>query len=575
MKFTAKTKLLYTYLKRYKLWALLGAFFMITGVILLIPTPLLTMYLIDTVLPKSDISMLTYICLLCILILILNGVCNNFQNYYFNKFNYKVIFDIQLDILEVFQLTSSQYRQQKQTGYLMSRINDDPNRLQNLFADTYISILKDFITLIIGSSIIFVLHWKLALISLILLPIFIYTLQKFGKKIKNISATLFEYNAQFVKKLQESISLLDTFIVFNAEKYDTIKLLNYQKKTIRTGIKKSIIQNLASSLVSIISGLGPLLVLWYGISEIIHNRLTLGQLIAFNSFLGYIFGPTSRLISTFLNMQQALAAWDRVFDVLTKSPLMKKSNQSTEKIIEGEICFKNVNLHLDEKLILNNINFIIPKKQTIAIVGESGGGKSSLISLITQINQHSSGKLLIDNVDINELNSLRKQIALVQQEPVLFADTIKNNIKIGKFNATDDEVLKATRIANIHDFIMSLPNQYNTLLNERGMNMSIGQKQRIAIARCIIRNPAIFIMDEPTSNLDADTEKNIMSSLSDFIKSRTTIIIAHKLSSITFADKIIVIEKGQIVEEGTHEELVLNNKNYSKLWYLQQNYITN
>jgi len=563
-----KWKVLYGYLKRYKKKALCGALFMALNVLALLPTPLLTKYVIDTVIPAKNIELLVIICLVCIFILIFSGICGILQNYFFGNFNYNVVFDIQFDILKTIRKTSAKYRNKTQTGYLMSRINDDPSRLQSLFAETFVSLAKDLIILLIGGTIIFVLNWKLALLSIILLPFFIFSLEYFGIKIRNISTILFEYTAQFTKKLQESVSLMDTFFIFNAEQNDTEQLKSKQKTVINTSIKKLIIQSTAGSIISIIGGIGPIIVLWFGVSQIIQGNMTLGALIAFNTFLGYIFGPTSRIINTFLNMQQSLAALDRVYEMLTLIPEtddLKKYEQTTQKI-DGKIEFQNVSFKYDEDYILSDIHLSIPAKQTIAIVGESGSGKSTLISLITQLNKCTEGSLFIDDQILSSIINYRKQIALVQQEPALIVASVKENIKIGKPDATDDEITEAAKKANIHDFVMSLPEKYETLVDERGLNMSIGQKQRLAIARCIIRNPAIFIMDEPTSNLDFSTERLLMDALKDFIKSRTTIIVAHRLSSITFADKIIVLNNGMVAEEGTHENLLSKNGLYKKLW---------
>ena len=562
-----RKKTLYNYLKRYQKKAFWGGLFMVLNVLLLLPTPLLTMYLIDTVIPSKDFKMLAIICVGCIFILIISGFFGVLQNLFFGKFNYNVIFDIQFDVLGKIRQTSTAYRNKKQTGYLMSRINDDPNRLQSLFAETFVSLAKDLIILLVGGSIIFVLNWQLALMSIVLLPFFILALFYFGEKIRKISSLLFEYSAQFTKKLQEGVSLMDTFFVFNAEQSNTAQLKEKQKTVIDTGIKKLIIKSLSGSIISIIGGTGPIVVLWFGISQIINGNMTLGTLIAFNTFLGYIFGPTSRIINAVLNMQQSLAAFDRVYEMLCLKPEVDelKEIDKTVQIANGKIDLKNLSFKYDDDHILSNINVSIPAKQTVAIVGESGSGKSTLISLITQLNKNYEGSILIDDCLLSTIKSYREQIALVHQEPALIVASIKENIKIGKPEATDSEVIEASKKANIHDFIMSLPCQYDTEVDERGLNMSIGQKQRIAIARCIIRDPAIFIMDEPTSNLDVSTEKFLMDSLKDFIKSRTTIIVAHRLSTVTFADQIVVLDKGIIVEQGTHAELTAQKGKYFEL----------
>lgn len=562
-----KGKILFNYLKTYKKEALFGGFCMIINVAMLMPMPLLTKYLIDTVIPSKDIQMLALICTICILILVISGGFGIVQNYFFGKFNYRVVFDIQFDVLNKIRQTSASFRNKKQTGYLMSRINDDPNRLQGLFAETFVSLIKDVLILLVGGTLIFILNWKLALISMVLLPFFIFALQYFGTKIRKLSSQLFEYSAQFTKKLQESVSLMDTFSIFNAVRSDTEHLKEKRETVIETGIKKLLTQGVAGSIISVIGGAGPVIVLWFGISQIIHGNMTLGTLIAFNTFLGYIFGPTSRIINTALNMQQSFAALDRVYEMLCLVPDTVESKEFGKTIgkLNGEIELKNVCFKYEEDRILSNLNVSIPAKQTVAIVGESGSGKSTLISLITQINKNFEGNIYVDNLSLPTIKSYREHIALVQQEPALIVASIKENIKIGKPEATDDEVREAAIKANIHDFITSLPHQYDTEVDERGLNMSIGQKQRIAIARCIIRDPAIFIMDEPTSSLDLSTERLLMDSLKDFMKSRTTIIVAHRLSTVTFADKIIVLNNGTVIEEGTHDQLTKLKGKYFEL----------
>ena len=553
----AKHKIFVNYLKKYKKEAFWGGLFMIFNVLLIMPTPLLTKHLIDVVIPAKDVRLLAIICIACIFILIASGVFAILQNYFFGKFNFRTVFDIQFDVLGKIRQTSASFRNKKQTGYLMSRINDDPSRLQGLFAETFVSLIKDMLILLVGGIIIFISNWQLALISVVLLPFFIFALQYFGIRIRNMSSLLFENSAQFTKKLQESVSLMDTFFVFNAEQSDTKNLKQKQETVIQTGIKKMLTQSVAGAIIGIIGGTGPIIVLWFGISQIMQDNMTLGTLIAFNAFLGYIFGPTNRIISTALNMQQSLAALDRVYEMLCLAPNTAESTEqkrAVDKLI-GKIDLENISFKYEEDLILSNVNLSIPAKQTVAIVGESGSGKSTLISLITQMNKEFDGNIYVDNLSLSEIKSYREQIALVQQEPALITTSIKENIKIGNPKATDNEVIEAAKKANIHDFIMSLPAQYDTEIDERGLNMSIGQKQRIAIARCIIRNPAIFIMDEPTSSLDLSTERLLMDSLKDFMKSRTTIIVAHRLSTITSADNIIVLEKGKIVEQGTHAEL--------------------
>lgn len=567
METDSKWRLLFHYLKKYKRWGLWGSLFMMLSVLMLIPTPLLTIYLIDTVLPKGDLRMLSFICTLTLFILIANGACNLLQTLFFSKFNSKVVFDIRMDIIKNLQKSPTLYRQKQQTGYLLSRVNEDPNRLQNLFANTFSSLIKDVIILIVGITLLFILNWQLALLVLVLLPFFILSLRYFGFKIRLISSKLYESGAQFLKKLQESISLMDTFILFNAEKSDQIKLIGKQKYIVRTEIKKNMIQSFASVSIAIIGGIAPIAILWFGISEIINGNLTLGKLIAFNTFVGYVFGPTSRMINTALSMHESLAAWERVYEMLRKIPSVKNPDIYGQKHkIMGEIKIQDISFKYENSTILKNINLSISKNQTVAIVGESGSGKSTLVSLITTMNHIQHGCISVDEINIYDIANYVQQTALVQQEPTLIADTIFENIRLGNSSATDSDIFNAAKQAQIHDFIESLPLKYNTIVDERGCNMSVGQKQRIAIARCIVRDPAIFIMDEATANLDSGTEKALLADLHDFIKSRTTFIIAHRLSTIVFADKIVVLNKGEIVEEGNFETLLRQGGIFYNLW---------
>jgi len=572
--FKPSIKLLTSYLLKYKKWGFLGGFFLLLNVFSLLPVPLITMHIIDKVIPAGDIHTLSLLILIGVGILIFSGIASNIQNYYFTRFNTSVVYSIQIDLLKIIQNTNSQYRNKTQTGYLMSRIIDDPNRLGGLFADTYVNIIKDIITLIVGCVILLFIHWKIALLTFVLLPLFISALKIFGVKIKNMSYSVYETNANLVKKVQESVSILDTFLLHNANKKDLKKVSNVMQTNIKEVIKRSITQGIAGSTIGLISGLGPFIILWFGVNEILNGNLTLGELIAFNTFIGYVFGPTSRLVNTYLNMQQSFAAWDRVYEIFTQTPQIESENiefQKKELLFSKDIVFAGVSIKFEDTKVIENLNLTIKKNETLAIVGESGSGKSTLVKLIPKLNIATEGSIFINNIEINKIHSsdIRSQIGFVQQETVLFVDTIKNNIALAKESLNDEEVVSAAKTSGIHNFIMSLPEQYNTMIDERGLNMSVGQKQRLGIARSIVINPQLFILDEPTSNLDAETETKLFLSLERFMKERTTIIIAHRLSTIKFADKIIVMEKGRIIETGTHKELLEKKGKYFQLWDLQ------
>lgn len=566
-------KKIFVFLRPYKKEAVIGGFFMFLNIMLLIPTPLITMYLIDSVLPKNDFTLLSIICSAVIILLLFKGLSSFIQNLYFLRFNELVVFDIRLALFEEVQRMPKQYRYKKQTGYLMSRITDDPNRLHGLFANSGLAIIRDIVTFIIGIVIIFIIHWKMALIAICLLPFYIFSLFYFSKRIRDLSADYFEKSALVTKKIEESISMLDTFIAYTAEKFDAIRLVNTLKKSIRSFIKRGITSNTSTVITGFISGLGPILIIWYGLSEIMNGNLTLGKLIAFNSFIGYLFGPTARLVNINISIQQSLAAWQRISELLYKEKIVKTVNkQHIKKGIDGNISFKNVSFSYDSKTVLKNINLQIDANTTIGIVGKSGCGKSTLASLILATDKPDKGEVLIDHIGLSKYDGkfLRRQIAYVDQEPTLFHDTFYNNIKLGNRHATDKDIISVAKMTNIHDFIISLSDGYQTVIDEKGINMSVGQKQRIAIARAVLRNPKILILDEPTSNLDSQSEKEILSSMKSFFNNRTSIIIAHRLSTLSFVDNIIVLDNGEIVENGTHNFLLQKpNGLYRSLWEKQ------
>lgn len=542
-----KYAVLIRYMLKYKQWAFCGGGFMILGVLSLLPTPMLTAYLIDDILPSHNVKELLVVIFVCVFVLILKAISDNLQNYYFNRFNQMVIFNLQLDLLRIIQQTSNHYRHQKETGYLMARLRDDPYRLQNLFANTYIVIIKDVLTLLVGIVILLHLHWKLALVTLLVIPFFILALRRYKKIIRQLTAQNIEADAQYQKKLQESISLIDTLWSINAIKYDTIRLLQSQKRSIHINIKNGVVQTLGGSIISFIGSIAPLLVLGCGFYEVINGHLKLGELIAFNSFIGYVLGPTNRLMNMSLSMQQSLISWERIYEILLLAP---KQNVKLQRITPNgkEMTLENVCLKYGEKRILDQINISFRKGETTAIIGESGVGKSSLISLITRQNRCTSGRILLDGVDISSIDQYNSFVSLVEQEPELFTGSIYENLTLGRQTITKEKAVEAAKMAQIHDFIMSLPAQYATVLNERGKNLSIGQKQRLALARSILCNPIIFLLDEPTSNLDVENEHMVLTSMATFMKERISIIVSHHLTNLVFADRVIMMQEGGISE---------------------------
>jgi len=543
---------------------------MALSVLLQLPIPLLTMYIIDHVLTENNLSILNWICLVLIGIILFQFVSHLMQRYLLLIFKERVLFDIQLRLFKHIEGLSYKFFQSQQTGYLTSRIQSDTSAVHGLLADTVINFCKDVLTFMVGLTIIFIIHWKLALSSIIVLPFFILSLASFSEKLRILSKETREKYAIVSKILQESLAGIYLIQSFIREKYQARKIFRSLKNSLKINIKSGIIALLAGNLTSLIGSIGPLIVLWYGGSEIIRGNLTIGQLFAFNSFLAYLFGPTQRLVNLNFSIQQSLGAIERIFELFDMEPEIKETPEAQElNTIKGQIIFDAVsfsyNGHDDA---LKDISLAIEPGEVVAIVGYSGAGKSTLINLIPRFYDPQFGSVMIDGIDIRclKLKSLRGTIGIVAQDTFLFSGTVKDNIRFGNPRATEDEVVAAARAANVHEFIITLPQSYDTEVGERGVKLSGGEKQRISIARTILKNPKILILDEATSSVDSQSENLIQQALSLLMKGRTTMIIAHRLSTVLDADRIVVLNRGRIVAEGKHHELYPKGGVYKQLF---------
>jgi len=558
------------FLKPYWQKGLHASLWMALSVFLQLPVPLLTMYIIDQVLTDNNLVILNWICLVLIVIILFQFVSHLMQRYLLLIFKERVLFDIQLKLFEHIEGLSYKFFQSQQTGYLMSRIQSDTSAVHGLLADTVINFCKDVLTFMVGLTIIFIIHWKLALSSIIVLPFFILSLTSFSEKLRSLSKETREKYANVSKILQESLTGIYLIQSFCREKYQVRKIFMSLKNAIKINIKSGIMALLAGNLTSLIGSIGPLIVLWYGGSEIIRGNLTIGQLFAFNSFLAYLFGPTQRLVNLNFSVQQSLGAIERIFELFDLEPDIKEAPEAQElNTINGQIIFDAVsfsyNGHDDA---LKDVSFAIEPGEVVAIVGYSGAGKTTLINLIPRFYDPKQGSIMLDGRDIRnvKLKFLRAQIGIVAQDTFLFSGTIRDNLRFGNPRATEDEVVAAAKAANAHAFIINLPQSYDTEVGERGVKLSGGEKQRISIARTILKNPKILILDEATSSVDSQSENLIQQALSRLMKGRTTLIIAHRLSTVLSADRIVVLHNGKIIAEGKHQELYQKCAVYKKLF---------
>ena len=555
------------FLKPYWRKGLFAFFFMLLSVGLQLPMPFLTRFLIDKVIALKNFQLLNIIGFVIIGVLFIQACSSFLERFLLTTFRGRVLFDIRLKLFEHVQKLALTFFHKKETGYLMSRLSSDVDAVQGLLADTLVSAGQNILTFIAGVACTFYIHPKLALICFLILPFYLLSLMVFNKRIRSMSYEVRERYALLNKDLQELLSGVSVIKAFTGEKRATIKMLGKIKEAIRKEVQLDITATIASISSSLISAAGPIVLVWYGCAEIMRGNLTVGSLIAFNSFIGYLFGPTRNLYNLNLNVQRSLAAVERIFEILDLTP--EKDGKREIEIKQGEVVFDDVSFSYNgTEEVLKNISFRVNPGEIVAIVGRSGVGKTTLVSLIPKFFEPTSGRIFIDGVDIGEVNlkSLRKQIGICSQETFLFSDTIRENIRFGNPDAKDGEIEEAARLAYADVFIKNLPEGYETKVGERGVNLSGGERQRIAIARALIKNPKVLILDEATSQLDSKSENAIQGALKNLLKDRTTFIIAHRLSTIQKANRILVLDEGRIVGQGKHKDLYKTHSVYKMLY---------
>jgi subfamily B ATP-binding cassette protein MsbA len=527
-------------------------------------------HLIDITFPKKDLHSNLLIFFLIIGISTFSGIVNFGHTYLISYVGQKIIIDLRAKLYSHLQFLSLSFFDKRKTGHLMSRITNDVSVLQNLVTSGIIDLFTSILTIIVLIIYIFILNWKLTLVVFIGFPFIAFSFSSFSRKIRKVSGQIQSKIADITEILQETLSSMKIVKSFAREKYEIEKFNKKNIESFKTTMKGIRYSAILTPFIQWIGFLGLAFAFYIGGIEVIQGRLTTGGLITFLTAVGLLAQPVRNLTRINALIQHSIACGERIFEILdTKPEVIEKENAIELSEVKGYVKFENVCFSYDgKKEVLKNINFTVSPGETVALVGHSGAGKTTLVNLIPRLYDPTKGRILIDGIDIKDIKieSLRKQIGIVPQDVILFGGTVEENIGYGKENATKEEIINAAKLANAHNFIIALPDGYNTIVGEKGLKLSGGERQRISIARAILKNPPILILDEATSSLDSISEALIQEALKRLMKGKTTFIIAHRLSTIKMADKIVVLENGMIKEIGNHEELFKKGKYYFNLY---------
>lgn len=486
----------------------------------------------------------------------------------------KILYDIRKQLYNHLQALSVRFYANNQVGQVISRVINDVEQTKDFILTGLMNIWLDCITIIIALSIMFFLDVKLTFAAIFIFPFYILTVYFFFGRLRKLTRVRSQALAEVQGFLHERVQGMSVIKSFAIEDNEAKNFDNHNKNFLQQAFQHTRWNAYSFAAINTVTDLGPIIVIGVGSYLAITGSITVGTLAAFVGYLEQLFGPLRRLVSSFTTLTQSFASMDRVFQLMDEDYDIKNGiGAQPIKISKGQIDLKHVSFKYNEneKEVLHDINLTINKGETVAFVGMSGGGKSTLINLIPRFYDVTQGEILIDHHNVKDFltGSLRNQIGLVQQDNILFSDTVKENILLGRPDATDDEVVEAAKMANAHDFISNLPNGYDTEVGERGVKLSGGQKQRLSIARIFLNNPPVLILDEATSALDLESEAIIQEALDVLSKDRTTLIVAHRLSTITHADRIVVMENGRIVETGTHQQLINKRGAYEHLYSIQ------
>lgn len=536
--------------------------------------PFLIKPVVDDIFINKDVGMLKLIPLAVITIFLMLGFAMYYQEYLMNYVGQNIIRRLRNLLYDRIQDLSISFFQKEKTGVLMSRVTNDVNIIKNMVSSAVTGSLRDFFAVIGLTFVIFYRDWKMALVAIVILPLAFFPIVVLGKKLRKVTGHTQEAMGDLTSTLHETFAGNKIIKAFGMESYEKERFFRKTLKLFKLELKGVRFKALASPVMEFLGGLGVAIVIWCGGYKVIVGTSTAGTFFSFMAAVMMLYTPLKRLSKLNNVIQQGLAGVDRVFDILeSESDIQEISNPVKFKRGPHHVIFKNVYFKYDDVMVLKDINLDVRPGEILAFVGMSGGGKTSIVNLIPRFYDVNKGVILIDDIDIRDvsISSLRDQIAIVTQEPILFNDTVRNNIAYGNQNASDEDIENAARSAYACEFIQNFPDGFNTNIGELGGRLSGGEKQRICIARALLKDAPILILDEATSSLDAESETLVQKALENLMKGRATFVIAHRFSTVAYADRIAVIVDGRIVEQGKHEELMARGGEYFKLYQMQFN----
>jgi ATP-binding cassette, subfamily B, bacterial MsbA len=527
---------------------------------------------IDDIFVNKDTTGLLLFPLLVIAIFLVKGLGRYGQEYFMNYVGEDIIRRLRNQLYDHIQDLPLAFFQRAQTGVLMSRITNDVNILKAMVSTAVTGTLRDASSIIGLTAVIFYLNWRMAILALIILPVAFIPVFELGRRVRRVSTGCQEAMGELNAFLHETLAGNKIVKAFGMEQHEKARFFARTNHLFKLEIKGVIVRALSSPIMEFFGGLGIAFVIWYGGWEVIQEKTTPGTFISFLTCVMLLYDPVKKISQLNNAIQQGLAAADRVYDVIeAQSTIGDPARPHPMKAGPHIVRFENVHFSYGEKPVLNGIDLTVDHGQVLALVGMSGGGKTTLVNLIPRFFDVTEGRIAIDGVDIRDyaVAEVRSQIAVVTQEPILFNESVRYNIAYGNANATESDIVEAAKAAYAHDFVLQFEKGYDTLIGELGGRLSGGEKQRLCIARALLKDAPILVLDEATSSLDTEAEALVQKALDNLMRGRTTFVIAHRLSTVAKANHIVVLVDGRIVEQGTHDTLLALQGEYAKLHEMQ------